>query len=297
MSKPDSDEPSIPATSADIGFRSMRLDDIDAGLRLCRLSGWDQVARDWERFLAVEPPAAGVAIRSGTVIGTVATIQYGARFAWIGMVLVDPAAQGQGLGTSLVKYALEALRDVAAVRLDATPAGHPLYLKHGFADECHLRRMECGAVSLDDYSHPEMRLMTSRDLPDVIAMDHGAFGAPRAQLLEWMYAGAPEYAVVARRNGTLAGYVFGRHGHQFGHLGPIVAVDASVAQGMTTLCLSRHRGRAFIVDAMSHSGEWTAFLEQAGFREQRPFIRMHRGGQLPFGEPQQQFAVLGPEFG
>lgn len=275
----------------------MRLDDIDSGLRLCRLSGWDQVARDWERFLAAEPPAAGVAIRSGTVIGTVATLRYGAGFAWIGMVLVDPSAQGQGLGTSLVNYALDALRDVAAARLDATAAGRPLYLKHGFVDESHLRRMECSAVSLGDYSYPEIVPMTSTDLPDVRAMDERVFGAPRGSLLEWMYAGAPEYAVLARRNGKLAGYAFGRQGHQFAHLGPIVAVDGRLAQEMTTFCLSRHRGRAFIVDAMSHSVEWTAFLEQAGFREQRPFIRMHRGSQPPFGLPQQQFAVLGPEFG
>jgi GNAT superfamily N-acetyltransferase len=297
MSRPDLRGPSIPSSGPDIEFRSMVRDDIDAGLRLCRLSGWDQVARDWERFLALEPPAAGVAIRSGTVVGTVATVPYGAQFGWIGMVLVDPGAQGQGLGTSLVKYALGALRDVAAVRLDATPVGHPLYLKHGFADEGHLRRMECGSANLGQHAHPEIRPMTSGDLSDVIAMDHVVFGAPRGQLLQWMYDGAPEYAVVARRHGRLAGYVFGRHGHQFGHLGPIVAVDDRLAQEMITACLSRHRGRAFIVDAMSHSGEWTAFLEQAGFREQRPFIRMHRGGQPPFGLPRQQFAVLGPEFG
>lgn len=297
MSRPDSREPSVPATSPDIEFRSMRLADIDSGLRLCRLSGWDQVARDWERFLVVEPPGAGVAIRGGTVIGTVATVRYGARFGWIGMVLVDPDAQGQGLGTSLLKYALSTLRDVPAVRLDATPAGHPLYLRQGFIDEGQLRRMECTAVNLVQYSHSEIRPMTSDDLPDVIAMDFTVFGAPRAQLLEWMYAGAPEYALAARRDGTLAGYLFGRHGHQFEHLGPIVAVDGRLAEEMTTACLSRHRGRAFIVDAMCHTGEWMQFLEQAGFREQRPFIRMHRGGQLPFGTPRQQFAVLGPEFG
>lgn len=275
----------------------MQEGDIGAGLRLCRLSGWDQVARDWERFLAVEPPGAGVAIRSGNVIGTVATVRYGARFGWIGMVLVDPDAQGQGLGTSLVKFALEALRDVEAVRLDATPAGRPLYVKHGFVDECHLQRMDCAAVSLGEPSHHEIQPMTSRDLPDVLAMDHDVFGAPRAQLLEWMYAGAPEYAVVARRDGRLVGYALGRRGHQFGHLGPIVAVDSRLAQELTASCLSRHRGRAFIVDAMSHSSEWLAFLQQAGFREQRPFTRMHRGGQMPFGLPQQQFAALGPEFG
>jgi GNAT superfamily N-acetyltransferase len=275
----------------------MRHSDIDAGLRLCRLSRWDQVARDWERFLAAGPSGTTAAVRDGRVIGTSATIRFGAGFGWIGMVLVDPEAQGEGLGTSLLTHAIESLHDLPAIRLDATPAGHQLYLKHRFIDECGLRRMEATTVVVRAEPHPAIRPMTREDLPEVAAMDLVVFGAPRAELLEWMYAGAPEYAVVARRDGRLVGYGFGRHGFEFEHLGPIVAIDARTAEEMTVACLSRHAGRPFIIDATCHAGEWMAFLGHAGFREQRPFIRMHRGGQLPFGEPHLQFAVLGPEFG
>ena len=286
----------IANTMPAIDFRSMNHADIEDGLRLCRLARWDQVARDWERFLA-GPPGATAAVRDGRVIGTSATVRYGARFGWVGMVLVDPSAQGEGLGTSLLTRAIDALHDVAAVRLDATPAGRHLYLKHGFIDECGLRRMEAATVMAGEDPHPAIAAMTPKDLPEVAAMDLSVFGAPRAELLEWMYAGAPEYATIARRDGRLAGYLFGRHGFDFEHLGPIVAVDAHLAKAMTAVCLSRHRGRPFIIDATCHAVEWMQFLERAGFREQRPFIRMHRGGQLPFGELSLQFAVLGPEFG
>jgi GNAT superfamily N-acetyltransferase len=284
-------------TTPAIEFRGMRHADIKAGLRLCRLSHWDQVARDWERFLAAGPSGATAAVRGGRVIGTSATIRYGADFGWVGMVLVDPAAQGEGLGTSLLTHAIESLHDVPVIRLDATPAGHYLYLKRGFVDECGLRRMEAATIAVRGEPHPAIGAMMPGDLPEVTAMDLVAFGAPRAELLEWMYAGAPEYAVVARRGGRVAGYVFGRHGFEFEHLGPIVAVDAQLAEGMTAACLSRRGGRPFIIDATCHAAQWMQFLEQAGFREQRPFIRMYRGGQPPFGEPQLQFAVLGPEFG
>ena len=111
------------------------------------------------------------------------------------------------------------------------------------------------------------------------------------------YAGAPEYALIVQSGGTLAGYLFGRHGHQFEHLGPIVASDARLAEAMTAVCLSRHRGRRFIIDAACHAEEWMQFLVGAGFCEQRPFVRMYHGGAPPFGQPAQQFAVLGPEFG
>ena len=56
-------------------------------------------------------------------------------------------------------------------------------------------------------------------------------------------------------------------------------------------------GRAFVIDSTSCAEAWLQFLEQTGFREQRPYLRMYRGGQGPFGQPSQQFAILGPEFG
>ena len=273
--------------------------DIADGLRLCRLSQWDQVARDWERFLSPRDAGATAAVRDERVIGTSARIQYGDRFGWIGMVLVDPDAQGQGLGGSLLKYSLDALQHLPAIRLDATPAGYPLYLKQGFAEESRLRRMECPCASRSAIhgAGGEVERMTRGDLPDIARMDLPAFGAPRIELLGWMLEGAPEYAWIARHKGQVAGYLFGRHGFEFAHLGPIVASESAVAVGLIAACLAQDLNRPIIVDATCHDQRWMHFLEGTGFREQRPFIRMHRGSRLPFGEPHHQFAVLGPEFG
>jgi GNAT superfamily N-acetyltransferase len=278
----------------------MSHEDIEDGLRLCRLSRWDQVARDWQRFL-MRDSGATVAVKDDRVIGTSARIRYGERFGWIGMVLVDPDAQGQGLGASLLKFSLDALDDLP-VRLDATPAGYPLYLKQGFAEESGLQRMERVMESPrgggpPPPAGPGIQRMTRTDLAEIAAMDLHAFGAPRIALLEWMLDGAPQHAWIARRNGQLAGYLFGRHGFEFMHLGPIVADDAAVAVQLTAACLSRDTDRAIIIDAACHDDRWLQFLQQSGFREQRPFIRMHRGGVPPFGELRHQFAMLGPEFG
>ena len=124
------------------------------------------------------------------------------------MVLVDAAAQGQGLGASLLKSALDRLRDVP-VRLDATPAGYPLYVKQGFEEENRLSRME-RMPSQHDISAMAIagiQPMTRDDLPGIAAMDAVVFGAPRADLLRWMFEGAPDYAFVARRGQELAGYL------------------------------------------------------------------------------------------
>ena len=121
----------------------MRHDDIPAGLRLCRLANWNQVAADWQFFLDSSPYGCRVAEDdAGGVIGTVTTIAYGGAFAWIGMVLVDPQHRRRGVGTRLLKEALDVIGDAMTARLDATPAGRAVYTPLGFCDEYELQRME-----------------------------------------------------------------------------------------------------------------------------------------------------------
>src|SRR5262245_63303442 len=113
--------------------------DIPAGLALCRASGWNQTEQDWRYFLTAAPHGALAAVEHGRVVGTVATLPYG-PFAWISMVLVDPAARRKGVGTELLTRGLALVPERMAARLDATPAGEALYRKIGFFAEYGLSR-------------------------------------------------------------------------------------------------------------------------------------------------------------
>jgi GNAT superfamily N-acetyltransferase len=279
-------------------FREMRPADIAVGLELCRASRWNQLGRDWECFLKLSPTGCRVAVKDDRVIGTVATVRYQDRFSWVGMVLVDPAERRQGIGTQLLLEAFDILSDQAAIRLDATPAGREVYLKLDFVDEYRLSRMETvvsDRIALDENN--AARPMTESDLPVVFEMDRQVFGADRRVMLEWMLAGAPEYAWMIERDRKVVGYTFGRHGFNFEHLGPVIAEDRKIAQQLVSACLSGQSGRPFILDASWSDPEWTRWLESIGFKEQRPFIRMFRGENRYPGLPEKQFAILGPEFG
>src|SRR5262245_10473976 len=301
-----------PIGRAEIDFRPMLPADIDSGLQLCRLAGWDQVQRDWERFVSDENARVSVATyprkpRSslsadrfdavGQIVGTVATIRYGAEFGWIGMLLVHPDVQGRGVGAVLLGHATAELAGVPSIRLDATPAGHLLYRKHGFVDEFPLRRMEGRAKVIERSDQTSVRPLERDGVADVFDLDRQVFGAPRNGVLAWMLEGAPEYGFVSRERGNITGYVLGRHGHEFEHLGPIVAADAALAVELTRACLAAQPGKPFVIDSASSADDWCLFLEDAGFREQRPYIRMYRGGKSAFALVGQQFAILGPEFG
>ncbi|MGB8295229.1 MAG: GNAT family N-acetyltransferase, partial [Polyangia bacterium] len=83
--------------------------DVAAGMRLKEIAGWNQTQEDWERFLRASPEGCFVAEWNGQVVGTVTTIVYEGRFAWIGMVLVDPQMRGKGIGTALLEKAIDHL--------------------------------------------------------------------------------------------------------------------------------------------------------------------------------------------
>jgi hypothetical protein len=234
----------------------------------------------------------------GRVVASVAALDYDGRFGWVAMVLVDPAHRRQGLGTAMLTSGLELLEAVPVVRLDATPAGYPIYRARGFEEEYRLVRMERAlSDQLAAAALAGVRRMTPADHAAIAAWDLDVFGASRRPLIEWLAAGARCYAWVAEDAGGITGWMCGRHGFAFDHLGPIIARDHRVAGGLVAACVRASPGVPMILDAPGDAPEWFAWLQASGFQVQRPFIRMRRGEGRIIGRPEEQFAIVGPEFG
>ncbi len=276
---------------------TMTASHIGGGLRLCRACGWNQLEEDWRVFLDT-PGSGGVAMaRPGAVLGTATWIRYGS-LAWIAMMLVDPAARGAGLGAKLLAEALSRVAHVPCVGLDATPAGEPLYRRFGFESHSSLIRI---TATIDSALFPERaraaRRMVEGDLPAVCRWDRAVFGADRSRLLAALLARAPECAWVVGGAAGLRGYSFGRPGHLYCQLGPVVAADLEAARDLAAGCFSCIPSRKVAIDASAAAGEWLVFLRSVGFVEERCFARMYLRGYVPPGVPSAQYAIAGPEFG
>lgn len=274
----------------------MQSSEIEAGLAFCRAANWNQLRRDWELLLELSPDGCRIALHENQIVGTVTAVRYGGRFGWIGMMLVSPTLRRLGIGTQLMQQAFDLLQTEETVKLDATPVGRELYLTLDFIDEYRLSRMATivsGAGLLDSSA----RLMVAEDLPKLRAMDGEVFGADRHRLLEAIRADAPEYAWVVDSADGIRGYCLGRHGHNYEHLGPVIATERETAQQLVSACLREQIGKQFLLDASLWDEEWLRWLAAIGFVEQRPFYRMYRGANRFPGKPQNQFAILGPEFG
>jgi GNAT superfamily N-acetyltransferase len=280
-----------------IDFRRMTQADVPAGLALCRASGWNQTAADWELFLEVGRDGCRVAVMGNRVVGTATVVNYEARFAWIGMVLVDADVRGRGIGSALLRDALDRLGEVPA-RLDATPKGHPLYLKLGFVEECRLKRMTTTSTpTAAADAAGEARRMRREDLDAVAGWDRSVFGADRRRILEWALEAAPELAFVVERGTSLRGYCLGRRGYLFRQIGPVVADDLETARRLVEACRRRAADIPMAIDVPVVQERWSECLAATGFADERPFIRMCRGANLHPGRPDLQLAIFGPEWG
>jgi GNAT superfamily N-acetyltransferase len=279
----------------DLHLRVMTAADIPDGMRLKEIAGWNQTRGDWDRFLRASPAGCFVAEREGRVVGTAATIAYEGRFAWIGMVLVDPVARGQGVGTQLLEKTIEYLdgRGIPSMKLDATPQGKPLYERLGFVSEYEIERWRLKRAPAPN-ALLEGNIM---EIEEVLQLDREIFGADRGELLRSVAQEAPEFALQTRREGRLTGYAFGRKGSRADHLGPWVAQDKISARSILDELLRRSSQPLVFVDAVKPNPWAISLLRDHGFEFARPLTRMVRGRNDFPGCPGLQCGVLGPEFG
>jgi hypothetical protein len=234
------------------------------------------------------------------VVGTVATICYENRFAWIGMVLVDPDFRNKGIGTQLLHRAIEHLDrlGIATMKLDATPLGKPIYSKLGFVSEYEIERWilkrPAAETAQPPSPHPNL---DERQIARIYELDGRLFGADRSSLLHSLHQCAPELTCAVWKEEMPKGYAFGRKGLFADHLCPCAANDPQTAEELLQSFLRRSSRESIIVDRLLSNLAFLDSLTNAGFLYSRPLTRMVRGPNSHPGRPEWICAVLGPEFG
>ena len=282
-------------------LRVMTEHDIPAGLRLNTVAGWNQTAADWRRFLDNSPNGCFVMEHDTKVVGTATTISYENKFAWIGMVLVDPEYRKRGIGTQLLKKTVEYLDQyhVPTMKLDATPLGKPLYEKLGFVTEFEIERLTLKRPSKAVSAVPASACSSVREaeIEQIVRMDREVFGADRGFLLRSLFSEASELALTVREDGAPRCYAFGRRGAFADHLGPWMATSRASAEALLRGFLAKSSRETLIVDCVKSNAAAFELLSACSFTPSRPLTRMVRGPNHFPGRRDPMCAILGPEFG
>ena len=187
-------------------MRPLTQDDVDAAHSLSVAVGWPHRAADWRAVLAVgEGLCAPDAV--GRLAGTAMWWPIGKKVAAIGMVIVAPQAQGQGLGRRLM-HAVFAAAQRQTLTLNATSAGVSLYISEGFRRIGTIWQYQGLArpVVVPGAAAFPVRSATQTDGAAIAALDRAALGYDRASILQALTRDAE--GLVHERDGRLVGFAY-----------------------------------------------------------------------------------------
>jgi ribosomal protein S18 acetylase RimI-like enzyme len=279
--------------------RPMQLSDLENAFGLSKTEGWNQTEISWRLLFENPKNICLVAEYNNKVVGTATAINHSNQLAWIGMVLVDKYLRGQGIGKMLVESIISELKNIKSIKLDATPAGQPLYQKLGFKEEHTIFRMICTSsnslpaeVTENKPVHPD-----SKSFSELLELDKHFFGTDRSSLLQTLFQNYPQKVFVLKQNNKIEGYIFGRDGLCYNHLGPVFANSFVTAKILISTVLKSHENEPVAVDVLHDKEDLIKWLTTIGFEKQRQFSRMYLH-KNPFpGMVENQYLICGPEYG
>lgn len=286
-------------------IRHMRISDLQAALSLKEQENWNQTKQEWRLFLDQNPEACLVACMDNQVVGTVTAITYGDHLAWIGMMLVAKAYRRKGISQALLTAVIQLLPKHISIKLDATPAGKHVYLKHGFVEEYDICRMTCVRVgphmvsgsSLLKDSGLDPSPILQEDLVEIATIDEGHFGANRLPVLHFLCEQKQNLCWQIPQDKGLKGYILGRSGSRYEQIGPLIASSLAMAKVLISKALQNLKGQAVVVDVLAEKTELIQWLQSLGFVSQRTLTRMYLQSRISVGSLDEQYLICGPEFG
>ncbi|MGE9549724.1 GNAT family N-acetyltransferase [Erwinia amylovora] len=247
-------------------LKAMNETHLDAAFALTQRLKWPHRRADWQQALLLGDGLA--AEENGALVGTILFWRWGKEYATLGLVIVDDAQQGRGIGKQLMQAALANLNG-CNVRLHATAAGQPLYEKLGFVATGHVEQHQCrelAAVAAIPCG-PQQRIRNAgvQDASLLTTLDRLAHGQHRPLLITHLLDSAERFMVL-EENGTAAGFAsLRRFGHGYA-IGPIVARNPANARLLVSELLRGMSGQFVRIDT-DHCAGLGPWLNELGLVE------------------------------
>lgn len=255
-----------------VRLRPLTMADLPAAQVLSAAVGWPHRLEDWQFVAALGEGLVAEAARR--VVATGLTWAFGGGWSSLGMVIVAPELQGQGIGRKLMQALLP--RDGGVV-LHASRAGAPLYRTLGFA-AAGLVRQHQGAPFSVGFHAPRagerIRPAGRADLPVLAALDLAATGMGRAGVLAALLDVSD--CIMLDRQGVASGFAMLRRFGRGQLIGPIVAPDAEAARLLAAHWLGQRQGEFIRIDVTEESG-LSPWLAGIGLAQAGEVLRMVRG--------------------
>ncbi|KJF72963.1 GNAT family N-acetyltransferase [Agrobacterium arsenijevicii] len=258
--------------------------------------GWRYHANEW-CFLRQCGVGLAALDEIDRVVATAMLFPYEKGFATLGMVIVSPRLQGQGVAPWLVRK-LVAKFPAVCLRLNATDVSRRLFSGLGFAgdaEKVHLFRGRTNCLfEMPTLGRKQKIEPLSEDhLPEVAEIDRAAFGVSRRGVLQRLLAQNTGYGLFEA--GHLTGFALRRAAGKGHIVGPVVAVDEMDAIALVKRHFADLDDELVRLDAMRDNGSFIDFLAQSGLVVIETLTTMSKNLPQPAGSGAAKiFALAGP---
>lgn len=266
-------------------IKRMTSKDYQFAVRVTDTMNWNLVEKDFEFMTGLEPDGCFVVFQESERIGVATAISFG-EVGWLGNVIVSEKHRIRGVGSMLVRHALEYLKDkcVETVGLYSYVDKVNFYRRLGFEYDAGFVVMKGKGSSSSVGIH--LREANEGDVQDIIDLDGFYFGASRRKLLEPILLDPYNVCYVYKRDcGQLLGFVLAKVYDQIAEVGPLVCRQGydSVAADLLKAALNRLEGFQVSLCIPEKESTLTNTLTRFGFVDDFKVVRMLHGNN-PFTE-------------
>jgi predicted N-acetyltransferase YhbS len=282
-------------TSDGIRYRTMTAEDLPVVQKLSTAVLWPHRLQDWK--FVHELGAGIVAEDDSGIVGTAMAFAYGSEHASLGMMIVSPERQGQGIGRELVSRMLKEVGGRTVV-LHVTLEGVPLCESLGFTqfDVVHQHQGTVYRAPIFPLGEGErIRPVSSRDDAALAELASRASGMPRRTVLKHLLTVADCVAIDVY--GELVGFAAVR---KFGLgyvIGPVVAPDIKRAKALIAHWAGTYAGSFVRADVPGKHG-LSPWLTEIGMVQVDKTVPAMVRGDLPRPDPAiAQYALISQTLG
>jgi len=275
-------------------IRPLKLEELNFAHYLTKIEKWGTTRQELEELLTIDPHGFFIAHIKDEPVGVVTSVNYGS-FGFIGNLIVINNFRGQGIGSELMKKAIDNLKihNVKTIMLDAVPSVVPLYENLGFIPMCRSLRLKatCKSKSLNTF----VTNLSDNDLTEIVNLDYKYFKGDRSELIKKRYSQNYDYCFVIKRYGDIKGFLmaFPKNKHIF--VGPWIVDTEEPNPHILLERLVYKKKTKLIIGMLESNYKALALLKSFSFKIFNYSIRMYLGD--PYIPSNNMIAIAGPDRG
>ena len=251
-------------------------DDAQRMARWAADEGWNPGNTDIYAFFAADPGAFRIGRLDGEPVVCISVVKYGQTFGFLGFYIARPQVRGKGLGIQVWRAGMARLAD-RNVGLDGVVAQQANYRKSGFRSAWNNIRHEGMPASTAPPAGVSLLDARSVAFDKLAAYDRRFFPEARDSFLASWITLPERAAMVAVRDGELAGFAVMRACQAASRVGPLFAASPEIAASLVSGLAAKIGATAVAIDMPDINKPAIALAERIGLKPSFETARMYTG--------------------